>query len=42
MEEDEGQEREREKSDKNEFGSQDRQEVPNSRERIVRKMAKLV
>jgi len=31
-----------EKGDKNEFGSQDRQEVPNSRERIAKKMAKLV
>lgn len=31
-----------EKDDKNGFGSQDGQEVPNSRERIVRNMPKLV
>jgi len=32
-----GQRRTREEGSKNEFGSQDRQDVPNSRERIVKK-----
>lgn len=37
-----GERRTKEESDKNEFGSQDGQEMPNSRERIARKTVKLV
>jgi len=37
-----GGKRRTEEGNKNEFGSQDGQEMPNNRERIARKMAKLV